>query len=472
MVNPVDKLRKEQQKKLLLKQKKARQERNKTKFQKQSRDDVASELEKLRRKPKSMVNPKDEQKMKSLEKMLEEKREEWDKNKNAVGPNAKGPKDVGVGVNYDDFVGDRARDVKDSVYYHPTLNPLGKPPPGKPQKYVQRKSTAKVNVGMALPAPEKKKKKRKREGDYDDEEEGSSDSSSSDSSSEEEEGGNIFTKNNNESAKREKVPGPPKGPPPPLPREEEEEDDDDDEDEEKYAGVVIPAPIWPPPGWTPPAPSGSPPTSDDEGEGEEIEGEIVIDGIVVPPPPPDDTDEEDEEEKEEKVETAPPPPPLPVGITTTATINAQKFGHTLEMKAQSHMASLPRQPPPSHLPMRATNIYQRPPPIHSANNPRGPPPPQHFFSPAPPMAVKKKSHEQATISGKATTIAAPSQNPALQKLVPAHLRVQRHQHATKKKVNPAPDATKKDAKKDDNNNKDDQYLNFLDDVASLGAFQE
>jgi len=88
------------------------------------------------------------------------------------------------------------------------------------------------------------------------------------------------------------------------------------------------------------------------------------------------------------------------------------------------------------------------------------------------MAVRKKSHEQATISGKATTIAAPSQNPALQKLVPAHLRVQRHQQATKKKVNPAPNATKKDAKKDDNNNKDDQYLNFLDDVASLGAFQE
>ena len=107
MVNPVDKLRKEQQKKLLLKQKKARQERNKTKFQKQSRDDVELELEKLRRKPKSMVNPKDEQKMKSLEKMLEEKREEWDKNVSAVGPNAKGPKDVGVGVNYDDFVGDR-----------------------------------------------------------------------------------------------------------------------------------------------------------------------------------------------------------------------------------------------------------------------------------------------------------------------------------------------------------------------------
>ena len=66
------------------------------------------------------------------------------------------------------------------------------------------------------------------------------------------------------------------------------------------------------------------------------------------------------------------------------------------------------------------------------------------------MAIKKKSQEQATISGKATTIAAPSQNPALQKLVPAHLRVHRGgrggaQRAKKKRVvDPAPDAKKKE----------------------------
>ena len=86
------------------------------------------------------------------------------------------------------------------------------------------------------------------------------------------------------------------------------------------------------------------------------------------------------------------------------------------------------------------------------------------------MAVKKKSQEQATIRGEATTIAAPSQNPALQKLVPAHLRVQRGgDQNKKKKVNPAPMVVKVSKEKKD---KDDQYLNFLDDVATLGAFQE
>ena len=129
MVNPVDKLRKQQQKKLVLKQKKERQERNRNKFKNQSRRDVQSELDKLHRKPKSMVNAKDEQKMKSLERLLEEKKED-DRNAGAnIGPTIKGPKDIGVGVTYDDYVGDAARDVRDSVYYHPTLNPLGKPPP-------------------------------------------------------------------------------------------------------------------------------------------------------------------------------------------------------------------------------------------------------------------------------------------------------------------------------------------------------
>ena len=92
------------------------------------------------------------------------------------------------------------------------------------------------------------------------------------------------------------------------------------------------------------------------------------------------------------------------------------------------------------------------------------------------MAIKKKSQEQATISGKATTIAAPLQNPALQKLVPAHLRVHRGgrggaQRAKKRVVDPAPDAKKKEETNKDGDD-DKKYLNFLDDVAALGAFKE
>ena len=166
MVNPVDKLRKQQQKKLLLKQKKERQERNRNKFKNQSKNEVQDEIEKLQRKPKSMVNAKDEQKMKSLERLLEEKKDDDDKNAAAnIGPTIKGPKDIGVGVTYDDYVGDAARDVRDSVYYHPTLNPLGKPPPGKPQKYVQRKRSGKVDVGMACLAGTREEEEEKRRGE-------------------------------------------------------------------------------------------------------------------------------------------------------------------------------------------------------------------------------------------------------------------------------------------------------------------
>ena len=485
-LNPVEKLRKQKQKQLLLKQKKQRRVKNKEKFTKLTREEVEQEYEKLKRKPKSNVDEKDVQRLKSLEKRLLEEKKTTPKND--IGPTAalnnggvKRSSNNGNKIAYDDYVGDSARDAEDSVYYHPTLNPLGKPPPGKPQKYVQRKRGGKVDAGMALPAPEKRKRKR----DGEENTESSSGESSGESSDEDEEegGGNIFTKMFNvdsgaKAKKEKKVPGPPKGPPPPL--LEEGEDASEDGDEEKYTDVVVPPPVGPPPGWMPPAPSGSPPPSDEEEEEENVE-EIVIDGIVVPPPPPDDTDEdddeeEDEEEKEvEKVETtAPPPPPPPVGIDVARTINKPPmFGNTLEMKAQSHMASISRPPPPSHQPMRAANIYQRPPPIHSMNNARGNNPPQHFFSPAAPMAVKKKSQEQATIRGEATTIAAPSQNPALQKLVPAHLRVQRGgDQNRKKKVNPAPTVVKVSKEKKDEKGKDDQYLNFLDDVATLGAFQE
>ena len=94
------------------------------------------------------------------------------------------------------------------MYYHPTLNPLGKPPPGKPQKYVQRKRGGKVDAGMALPAPEKRKRKR----DGEENTESSSGESSGESSDDEEGGGNIFTKmfnvDSGAKAKKEKSTGP------------------------------------------------------------------------------------------------------------------------------------------------------------------------------------------------------------------------------------------------------------------------
>ena len=133
------------------------------------------------------------QRLKSLEKRLKEEEKTFAP-KNDIGPTAAlnngGVKRSSNGnkIAYDDYVGDAAQDAKDSVYYHPTLNPLGKPPPGKPQKYVQRKRGGKVDAGMALPAPEKRKRKRDGEGGTE------SSSGESSGSSDDEEGGNIFTK--------------------------------------------------------------------------------------------------------------------------------------------------------------------------------------------------------------------------------------------------------------------------------------
>lgn len=39
---------------------------------------------------------------------------------------------------------------ENSVYYHPTLNPTGTPPPGKPQRYVTDRS---AGAGAPLPVP-------------------------------------------------------------------------------------------------------------------------------------------------------------------------------------------------------------------------------------------------------------------------------------------------------------------------------
>ena len=64
---------------------------------------------------------------------------------------------------HDDYVGDAAQDAKDGVYYHPTLNPLGKPPPGS-REVRAKEEAGRWTAGMALPAPEKRKRKRDGEG--------------------------------------------------------------------------------------------------------------------------------------------------------------------------------------------------------------------------------------------------------------------------------------------------------------------
>ena len=45
------------------------------------------------------------------------------------------------------------RSPEDSVYYHPTLNPSGQPPAGKPQRYKTSTVAPSANALAALPKP-------------------------------------------------------------------------------------------------------------------------------------------------------------------------------------------------------------------------------------------------------------------------------------------------------------------------------
>ncbi|KAL4433700.1 hypothetical protein ABPG75_000141 [Micractinium tetrahymenae] len=57
------------------------------------------------------------------------------------------------GRGLEEIAAEPVRRPEDSVYYHPTLNPLGIPPPGKPQKYKTEVDGAAGPAGLPLPVP-------------------------------------------------------------------------------------------------------------------------------------------------------------------------------------------------------------------------------------------------------------------------------------------------------------------------------
>ena len=477
----MDKFHKNQRKKELQKNKQKRAELTKIKHANQSAQAINLELLRLQKLPNSAPVLHREQKVKALAKALSERIEKGERvteDEEGVGRTGK-KKDGFVGPNSNNSNGVKQiewerdlRDVyraEDSVYFHPTLNPLGKPPPGKPQKYVARKREGKVDVGRALPAPGER---------------GGGDSSSSSSDDDEDDAdGNFFTRNREGVYKVEAIPGPPKGAPPP---EIVMNDDDDDEASKYDDGEVLPPPIEPPPGWMPKPPPGTPPsTAFEEEDLEEVEEDDLE---AIPPPPPDD----DDDEEDMTVAPAPPPPPPPPPQNQTILDLEEKnkptvrFGNTLEMMDRSHahvnnVNNNNRAMPPPPVGM----FYQRPPPpmqqqsmMTTMAGRQHLPQKQHFFSAPPPM-IPKKTIKEATISGKATAISSASENPALQKLVPSHLRIQRKQPqqaaastAAQKSKKPKIDAAPKIDAKEGNRDEDDLYLNFLDQVAPLGAFEQ
>jgi len=283
------------------------------------------------------------------------------------------------------------RKPEDSVYWHPTLNPSGKPPPGKPQKWkmgVEATSGA-VDAGRALPL--------------------ASGSGRMD-----------------ESESEEDAMPPPSGPPPrveliiPAAPPNAGEVKGEDEDEEPL-----------------PPPSGPPPPEEEEDEEDEGEGS---DSDALPPPPTAPPALEDE-----KVDVKAVAPPM---VTTTTTVTRVPIAG-----APTRQTYAPRaQPPPARRPGNS-GFFAAP----RAVTPRAPVDPSTFTKSAAPTVTP--------------TIRAEN-NAALKALVPASVRVRRRDAPEPKRrrvvstpaVNAAPEVN--------STAQDEKYLSFLDEMSSLGAFEE
>ena len=280
---------------------------------------------------------------------------------------------------------------EDSVYWHPTLNPSGKPPAGKPQKWkagIEIDSRVGEKSRAALAAPERDESESESDGEM----------------------------------------PPPPGPPPgfelvfpdaPAPRESlvrGEENVESDEDD------------------TPGPPPLGPPPPDDRENGTD-------DGACVD----DDVDVDGDDDDDTPLPPPPMPPPMEVAPQITTVVH------------RAPMSSMPRPKPP----------------------PRRPPPPQRrdagFFA-APRATVVSKPVNRAEFTTSAAPTATPmvraDQNPALRALVPASVRVKRQEAPEAKRQRtigraidaaPAVAATK--------SAQDDKYLNFLDEMSTLGAFE-
>ena len=290
---------------------------------------------------------------------------------------------------------ERERDARDSAYWHPTLNPSGAPPIGKPWKW-NASASASRQGGISLKALTN----------------GERDESESESASESESESDM---------------PPPAGVPPGFelvfPEEvnnkttigvEKAEDEDEGDDEDEAPGAP---------------PSAPPADEEDDGDGGDghrqrsYEDEDDDDDTPLPPPPR-------------------PPPSMVHSVTT------------MEHRAPPR-AAMPRPNPP----------------------PRRPPQMNAGFFAAPRAVVERKPVDRAEFTTSAPPTATPllraDQNPALRALVPASVRVKRQEAPEAKRQRtggraidaaPAVDASTKSAH-------DDKYLNFLDEMSTLGAFE-
>ncbi|KAF7015770.1 unnamed protein product [Triticum aestivum] len=344
VMNPTDAFRKEQRRKELKRNKKERKKVREVGILKKDPDAIKDQIEKLEKmKADGALDKARKHKKRQLEdtyNLVVKKRKEYEEKMKEKGEQPVmfshlGPPKRRPAADEDD----RAKNPmpEDSVYYHPTLNPSGAPPPGKPPMY-------KSSIGPRIPLPS------------------SVGAGASSSMTESEEAGPSTM--------------PPPPPPPPLPANSEPSD------------LSVPSlPLPPPPPPPPPKPAGAviapglplPPPPPPPGAPPR---EPVLDHILLPPPPPPQRPLQQ--------------PPLP---GTNELLNKQIVGEGAS-SADSTQAPvvLPPPPPPPRLPpnsneMQATDNTAMDTPVvkEDAKIPRFlPPPPPHPsqllpLPPRPPM---------------------------------------------------------------------------------------
>ncbi|KAI4326663.1 hypothetical protein MLD38_031952 [Melastoma candidum] len=309
VMNPTDAYRKELRKKELKRNKKERKKVREVGIMKKDPESLREQIEKLEMmKADGALDKARKHKKRQLEDTLNlvlKKRKEYEEKMREKGETPVMFSHLGPVRRRTSAEEDRANhpDPEDSVYYHPTLNPTGAPPPGKPPMF-------KSSIGPRIPLSTASTS-------------GDAGASSSDPVLEDDPSAVTL---------------PPPPPPPPLPPQSES-DAPASGDAPALGGSLPPLPPLPP----------QPP--------------VAIMGAPLPPPPPGPPPPPPGPLPMGQVggQALPPPPPLqqssiqppPLGIRD---INLTDRPATADMSQVTGMRSLPPPPPPPGLaPKPATN---------------------------------------------------------------------------------------------------------------------
>ncbi|KAJ1288140.1 hypothetical protein BS78_02G067200 [Paspalum vaginatum] len=515
VMNPTDAFRKEQRKKELKRNKKERKKVREVGILKKDPEAIREQIEKLEKmKADGALDKARKHKKRQLEdtyNLIVKKRKEYEQKMKEKGEQPVmfghlGPPKRRPAADEDDRANPKP---EDSVYYHPTLNPSGAPPPGKPPMY-------KSSIGPRIPLP-------------------SSSSAGPSSSTPESEAGPSTL--------------PPPPPPPPLPATSESVDPSapafplpplPPPPPKPVSDAVLPSlppPPPPPPGPPPREPvSGhtvlpppppppqrplNPPTGSGANEG--MTDSAQASGVLPPPPPPPGLQPKPNDmeaagtskdtpgfKEDAPARVLPPPPPPPQSsnlppLPPRPPMQADMLAPGVMRfpppppppdSRPSHMAAgLARPPPPppglppAQMPMPPYGVLPGPPPMLRPPFLPGPPPmhPDEFAAFAPrPQLPQQPSYVK---SAAPTVVKRPlaQHTPELTAMVPASVRVKRESALPKPKPKvqqqqqssatsiskPSVTLIRSDAQPSAAAPKppsiDDSYMAFLEDMKELGA---